>query len=142
MLHLRVGAAGRQPSSLLGGIDLLDRLGHPPNIMLAPHLAAMTEEPLLKRQPVGMLFVAGATADEWNAGLKLQNAPLAGLSRQALETISGHISTSYTTNAAKSLARPWLVVDASLPQHALEAAEDAEYAEASTIESMLANIDW
>jgi hypothetical protein len=109
MLHLRVGAAGRQPSSLLGGIDLLDRLGHPPNIMLAPHLAAMTEEPLLKRQPVGMLFVAGATADEWNAGLKLQNAPLAGLSRQALETISGHISTSYTTNAAKSLARPWLV---------------------------------
>lgn len=142
MLHLRVGAAGRQPSSILGGIDLLDRLGHPPNIMLAPHLAAMTEEPLLKRQPVGMLFVAGATADEWNAGLKLQNAPLAGLSRQALETISGHISTSYTTNAAKSLARPWLVVDASLPQHALEAAEDAEYAEASTIESMLANIDW
>ena len=95
--------------------------------MLAPHVAAMSAvEPLLHHQPVGMLFVAGAAADQWNAQARLQNAPLAGLSSEALEKISGHISTSYVTNAAKSLARPWLVVDASMPTYALEATEDAE----------------
>lgn len=138
-LHLRVGAAGRQPSGLVVGVATLDLLGHPPNIMLAPHLAVMSPtEPVLHIQPVGMLFVAGAAADEWN-GLTLQNAPLAALGSQALETIGGHISTAYATNAAKSLARPWLVVDASMPTYALEATEDAEYAEVAVIESMLAN---
>ena len=136
---MRVGAAGRQPSELFGGVATLDLLGHPPNIMLAPHVAAMSAvEPLLHHQPVGMLFVAGAAADQWNAQARLQNAPLAGLSSEALEKISGHISTSYVTNAAKSLARPWLVVDASMPTYALEATEDAEYGEVAAIESMLA----
>ena len=86
-----------------------------------------------------MLFVAGAAVDEWNGGCKLQNAPLAGLSTQALESISGNIATSYKTNAAKSLARPWLVADASMPTYGLEATENAEYAEVAAIESMLAN---
>ena len=139
-LHLRVGAAGRQPGSLLAGIATLDLLNHPPNILLAPHLAATgSDTPMLKHQPVGMLFVAGEKADEWNAQPKLQNVPLAALSGQALETIGTHIFTSYTTNAGKSMARPWLVVDASMPTYALEATEDAEYAEVAIIESMLSN---
>eukprot|EP01043_Picozoa_sp_COSAG02_P047228 COSAG02_NODE_4504_length_5285_cov_2.849402_3_plen_111_part_00 len=108
--------------------------------MLAPHLAVVEPaDPVLHVQPVGMLFVAGAVMDEWNGGFKLQNAPLAGLSSQALEAIGGNIATSYKTSAAKSLTRPWLVVDASMPTYALEDTENAEYAEVAAIESMLAN---
>lgn len=140
-MHLHVGVAGRPPTYMGAALVTLDLLGHPPNIVLAPHLSVMgpADEALLKHHPVGALFLAGAEADEWNAGQQLLNVPLASLNSSVLAAMGDKISTSFAANSAKAVAPPWLVVDAAMPAHALEAAEDAEYAEVSAIESMLAS---
>ncbi len=65
-MHLHVGVAGRPPTYMGAALVTLDLLGHPPNIVLAPHLSVMGpgDEALLKHHPVGALFLAGAEADD------------------------------------------------------------------------------
>lgn len=138
-MHLHVGLPGRHPSSILEAGATLDLLGHPPNIMLAPSLAAIgnPDKTIMQRHPIGTLFVAGAEVDKWNARVQLHNMPLARLNATERDAIGQTILRSYAANSAKHLSKPWVVIGASMPAFALECTENAEYAEVSVIESML-----
>ena len=138
-LHMHVGFAGRQPGTMVGAVATLQAHALPSNVVLAPHLNAMgvLDDAVLEKEPVGALFLAGVGVDDWNAKQKLLNVPLASLEPKVRSAFGAQVKRSYAANTAKGKARPWLVVDAALPSHALQVAEDAEYAEVSAITSLL-----
>ena len=138
-LHLHVGLAGRQPSTMGGAVATLKAHAFPSNVVLAPHLnvMGMLDDAVLETESVGALFLAGAEADEWNANQKLLNVPLASLEPEVRSAFGAQVKRSYAANAANGQARPWLVVDAALPSDSLGSAEDAEFAEVKAITSLL-----
>jgi hypothetical protein len=123
----------------------LAAMGSLMNMKIAAHVGdAVVHESLTPWLPppqlVGSLFVAAPSYDDDNAQSTIWHEPAHYATSAPLNTLSASDKNSFTSVLKLRSRGTWVIVDASMPWASLEglnAAEDAEFAEVSEVESML-----